>query len=430
MRSGVLVAVLALAACEAAGVKLEIDTSGDPTIDELRVYVGKGSGTRATIVTPQASRAGAREGTYWPRDGGYESIPLAAGQAEVELDFLAGSGLDKVSVVVVGLSGGQPTSVAMQLDVRVPDDVVTVWSLALAPAAPASPDDADLAGLRVELWGEEPGKETCVRVTNADPEHPNVMIVHGDHDKDCDGFHHESNVECDDTWWRAEGAVSTGDLNCLVEERFAVPGGQEVDACMLGGAGCRDGEDHTGAGCVTRPPVCAPSLLCDKCKDSDPVEGFACGLRFAEEHDFQSAIVCDLYYTGAGLCEQTLRTPAAVAWGGAAPLCVEAPRFHDATPGATWASKPHVAGADITIDTTDDACQYQLSIVPNEDPFDQANVSGLMTVKLASGRYVAMPYVLRLNASTECLGGAEPRSCVFQGENLDPLRSCIDGAPL
>ena len=443
MRSGLLAAVVVwMAGCgRSGGLQFEVDATADPTATQVAVYVGKGGGQLASIAAELQKPSTLHDGRFWPLAfDSVEILELSATDRTTTISFVSGGDIDKLTVVAVGLTNDQPTSVATKTLASVRADVVEVWDLVLQPA---TDQVGTTTGKAVATWGAEPGETTCVQAVDRDAPIENVFIgVPGD--MDCDGNKDGKPEECDDLWHDASTTPSLDRLSCLEPHQVPDLVGGSSSACMFGAPLCVDGKPEVRNDCSHVRPYCAPQGLCDLCASDQPADRFACALELDPLQNAQQVgfvrceIDVNMTMTPPRVCDQRLIAAAPPGWFPAGPssCAMRQPLFHASAPGTSWSSTVAFGGISLQFRTDPGSAVCGVEIQPTQVPgvsFDRAAYPqhGLIALQLDSGMGAVAPILLDYRAVSQCDAGVL-RNCIANPVMImnETITNCLQRAPL
>jgi len=443
VRPGILAAVMVwLAGCgPSGGLQFEIDATADPTASQVAIYVGKGGGVGASIAAELQQPSTLHDGKFWPLAfDSVEILELSATDRTTTISFVSGGDVDKLTVVAIGLTNGQPTSVATKTLASVRADVVEVWELVLQPAT----EQVDsTVGKAVATWGAQPGETTCVQAVDRSAPLENVFIgVPGD--MDCDGYKDGKPEECDDRWHDASTTPSLDRLSCLEEHQVPDPVFGSSDACLFGAPLCVDGKPEARNDCSHLRPYCAPKGLCEVCASDQPAYRFECALGLDPIQNAQqvSFVRCEIDVNMAAMpplvCDQRLIAAAPPGWfpAGASSCMMRPPLFHASDPATSWSSTVAFGGISLQFRTNPNATACGVEIQPTQMPgvsLDRAEYPqhGLVALQLDSGMGAVAPILVDIRPVSQCDAGAI-RNCVANPVLIanETITNCLEHAPL
>jgi hypothetical protein len=400
VRWGTAVWVLALAACgETAAVKFVVDTSADPNIAEVRLYLGIGHGHDLAL-SPKGfePQSPARQGRVYEQDiDGVIDTVRTNGAPSVSFVYTA-EGVEKLTAIAVGFDAeGVPSSQAAAFEIVMPTDHVVVWNLALAPAVAASPMTT---GSQIQVWGAEDNMQTCVHAVNPEAEHEIAYVVASKHDKDCDGYQDGEPLECDDLFYRAHPTMRS-EVNCITDVQIPITTGPAVRACSLGTSACIDGSELGRDVCRTDPRYCVTDNTCTRCQTLE------CALSTWEETmaDVQFCTIELIRDTLDRLvpCQTTMEVP---------PIHQQlscpngSPRYRGSdTSNTAWSSTTESNGVRLMFSTINNTCKTLVlpSLVPGAeiDP-NLERFGGLLDLTASTGNHIVVPVAFDFEIVSEC----------------------------
>ena len=402
-------ALAGLAACgPRGGIQLDIDATKDPGATEVRVYVGSEDGLGTSIAGEGLLPSMSHDGKYWPLTFHAAEDVKLSGSDTVTVGFEAGDGVEKLTIVVVGLTGGVQTSVARKLRAPLRTDAFEIWKLTLEPAG----TDVEVkTGKAVAWWGTEPGESTCVQAVDRSDPLQNVFIGIPD-DKDCDGYEANTREECDDTWHNADAVPSQATLSCLEPQKVTDPlASLPADVCMFGAFDCTDGKGEGRIECSHAPPFCAPQGLCSQCAGATPEDRFACALQLdplqAPVLSARCKIQVDVGATPPRLCDQELVVAPPPGSFMVQTSCAGPALFHLPDRDASWSSTAEIGNVSLAFSPGGTLSACDVRIIPKEiagRSFDRGEFPGhgLVSVDIDPGAGVVLPVTFELIDVTAC----------------------------
>lgn len=443
MRSGSLgVAVVGLlSACQDGGVQIVVYPSSDPTavaIDEVRLYVSDGVGQTARLGTPNFGSNPMRRGEIYTRDSsdiGFDHHALGAPDEVSSFTYASTADGQHLSVIAVGMSGGQPTSAFGLYDLPVPTDRVAVYEIGLNPTTPFSPNIPVIPGgkTQLEMWGERPGDQTCVQLFDRggyhDDRHPLAAITTPG-DLDCDGYLAGTPEECEDRQFHSSVVPGTSSLSCLVPDMVTTAGGS-IMRCRVGGLSCVDGLPATRNNCSTTPSYCAPTALCDLCPPKDQkFEDCAIDPVNKDPMGTLNPVLCKIpvakdAMTGVEtVCPHTMTFKPALS----SPASCAHPTFHGPDPNDRWEPTIDLLGGSYTV-TPDlnDSCKWHANPMPLLTDPASLPFGGLFAFDLSPALGVVVPLVIAPSDSflPACPSTPMDVMCQLEAAAVDVLRTCI-----
>lgn len=417
-----VIALAVLAACDDAGVKLVVDTTGDPEIAEIRLYLGLGGGKDVPLA-PEGFEptSPARDGRLFVQDvDGVVDRVTVTDPGRYAFVYRADPGTGPLTAIAVGFDvQGQPRSQAAAFDITVPTDSVAVWTLALAPATAARPS---ATGRQIQVWGAQAGEQTCVHAVDPAASHRIAYIVASERDQDCDGFAKDDPLECDDLFYRAHPVASAGPT-CLTTTTVSPPNQNPVPVCTLGISGCVDGSTQGRDVCRTDKRYCITDETCMDCTDIDCV--VSQWESAATVYDCPVLVKRDTVTGKLQPCRQPLTIPS-IHPQLACPA--PAPRFRSSdSPG--WFSIVNAMGLQLSF-TTQPTCTTTIAadLAPGAADLDGApqRFGGLLDVTASTQNHLVLPVSFHL-VEGMCTG--EPALCAPSTVMVGSTQAtCVDPA--
>ena len=335
------------------------------------------------------------------------------------------------------MTAGRPTSAVAIYDVAIPTDHIATYQIGLNPASPASPASRDLN--QIELWGANPGDDTCVhlidhRSDHDDPRYP-ISFISPSNDADCDGFPANDKSECDDHQFKGSTTPSSSTLSCIEDSTTLDAGGGLVATCVAGGLSCVDGRPDQRVDCSIARPYCAPQPLCARCAGPEPQKRFDdCAIDPRGATDTGPGLITCLIPTTMDamsntlrVCPHTIRLPVP-----SNPLAGECanPKFHGPDKGDHWTSGVNVGNAAY-VATLDNAttCAISLDAPTVPDALSEFPYGGLVAVDVGSDKGAVIPFLLTLGQpGPACAPGQKiSAQCISTISPSDSIYSCLLG---
>jgi hypothetical protein len=434
-----LVVLALLSACDTSGIEIVVLPPGEGAAapDRIRLFIGNADEMQGAIAPESFAVGEERDGYVWTRDPtNVGDIVPGAGGESVSFGFVAQSDHTEFgAVIAVGYTGDAATSAGSLFHVRTGVGNVQVYELTLYPAVDPRKTENRTEQLQLEIWGPEPGDETCVHLFNMRPDrdlvdpHDSAFIVSAN-DRDCDGYADDDGaLECVADVHDATEPAEAGDLSCVTPISSSNP-----TWCVLGGPLCVDGAARDPGGC-TASRFCGPTSMCTRCRS----------LSGAAEQDcvrdpFMYNVTGDQMFGIA--CHVPTRQDSATGTGPTtfcdAPISLVGPvaqmLINTTCDNATIGSAGQPPRDRLEIDQM----KFRVDVTPTcgftltpsgELPANFAKASGLVTVDLGTGRSVALPIVILPDPPTpDC--ATTDGECRFTGDPLDrPSQQCLTAPP-
>ena len=386
MRGLLIALTLVGAACGNHGVAVVV-TSSVPDVAAVRLYVGTGSATTATLTNVTA--VAEQSAKYWTRDPDNET-DLHTGFKD-KTTFYYDTDVGAPAVIAVGYDGsGNPIAAGVHVGLLPATDNNTfaVTSIDLAMIGTFAEQASSPVALSV--WSPPTSSATaedaeCAGIVTADGP---VFIVR-DQDQDCDGNIDGQPEECTPNTYLGEGASATDGL-CVI-------GGPNAFQCRVGGKPCID-KNATAmypAGSCVPSNTCMPVGVCTACQSDD----YNCAL--GQGSSIRNSYTCNIQVVNGALCS------------GQAPIALPRP------PTGGYACETHGAKlllADQNSPTGDDMLKEGgLTIAATLDGSAscagslkysgtpaQANIPALITFPLTNNANVALPIEFQFAPSVQC----------------------------
>ncbi|MFN0247766.1 MAG: hypothetical protein ACKV2T_12840 [Kofleriaceae bacterium] len=422
MRWGIAVWVLALAACgETAAVKFVVDTSADPDIAEVRLYLGIGQGDDLAL-SPKGfePQSPARQGRVYEQDvdGVVDSV-RTNGATSYSFVYTA-EGVEMLTAIAVGFDAqGVATSQAAAFEIPMPSEHVVVWPLALAPAVTATPTTT---GPQVLVWGAEDGMQTCVHAVSPElGDHEIAYVVGSKKDRDCDGYQDGEPLECDDLFYRAH-PIMRSEVNCITEVQVPIEAGlPPIRACSLGTSACVDGSALGRDTCTTEPRYCVADSTCTRCNDLE------CALKTWEDMTDVHQCTVEVIRTQDDTlvpCPNVIEVPSI----NPQLSCPNAPpRYRvSGTNNPTWSTTTDADGVRLMFSAVPTACKtlVQPSLVPGGQIDRNARFGGLLDRIASTGNHIVTPVAFELELVTTCSPSVV--TCQRTSISLNAQATCVD----
>jgi len=431
-----LVLIASLAACETSGMEVVVlpPAEGGPSPDQIRLFIGQPPDIAVSIAPEGFTLGQQRSGYRWVRDpnNSADLLDVSPGDS-VSFSFVSDGDLTELgAIIAVGYTNGVPTSAGSLFHKKTGVGNVRVFELPLYPAVDPRVASNRTALLQLELWGPNPGDESCVHLLNKRPdrdlvdEHDSAFIV-ANGDQDCDGYADDDPVlECAPEVHDATVPPHADDLACALKASLNVTGDR---ACVLGGPRCKDGGGKDLAEC-SPSRFCSPESVCTACQTLAGAAAEACiadPLSHAPASVNMAAIECQVATrvdnTGVKLCGDTMSVPL--------PVPARMPALQCGNAKITAAGQPlsdriQVGTARVDV-KANSACEFELTASGEAGPILVVgqSTSGLVTLELDNFRGLALPVQLQLRQPSDC---TEPGYCVIIGDAADRPSLCLDMA--
>ena len=404
--------MLLVAACQQDGGVIIYVHPTDPSVDHVRLYLGRGSPTTANLTLPVAgANATARKtvdnATYWVRDPQNELDFLpATAMSPAKFVFVRGDTTSIPAVIAVGYAGQRVVEFTTRFDLALPATKFVVYDLALEHPIHALGDQDP----QVATWSEAASvpitTASCAGVvdTRAGSRYDAAFIV-SENDQDCDGLISQT-ADCNDNAWFGSSPAQLAETSCLVDTG---------PTCVLGGPFCTDGMPKDPANCAPTN-YCTPSPLCTAC-GADLAQ---CGLDVTTVKPTAGvpAIECTVHTNAGGnLCTEALILPPLPTGG------LRCTRFQLANRATSWSQELVVDNAHFATEIAQGSpCDLQIK-PSGHATAATPQLGGLAAIDLANDRGLALPIKFRImpggctNQPVQCTGAAD-------ASVTDELASC------
>ena len=402
MRWVALVLVVVAACSHEGGLLIDV-TPTDSSVDQIRLYIGRGDATShqtlglplAPATANQSNATPVPDVTYWARDPENELDTKEVVGGKTVRFVLVHTDTDNIpALLAVGYSGGKIVQIATKFDVQVPNKHFAMFSLDLqAPVA-------DLAGSSMFAAGAwDPDSQTtvpyaaCAGVFDRSARYPRSMVVTPD-DQDCDGFVNGSEEECTPDIYRGSRTANLDEMSCLVRDATQL-------SCVLGGPSCTDNTKRDLNACEPTG-YCAPFSVCEYCDTLDCAKDITKSVALPRPATY----TCAVHTMGTTICENDVILDGLPSGG-----------LGCAT--AEIADKTHKFGTQLDVNAleikvgVDAGCHVTLKPSGDAPTTNLLEVGAMVAVTFQNGRGLAVPLVLKLDSLGSAAGcpGGGPVHC-------------------
>ena len=386
---GLLVTIVGfVASCAQEGGVIIVVTPSDPSVDQIRLFLGTGDMTKnATLELPMTSTGpGAATSaldnvTYWPRDDHNDLDTRQIKSGETVRFVLVRSDTHYLgAVIAVGYANGKVVEVATKFGLDLPARKYVEYHLTLSRPATAPVS-----------WGPdltvEPRDAVCIGVV--DPTQPDPFarsFIVSDKDQDCDGLIEGDGRECNPDAWFGQRSANLAEVTCLARQLNPV-------TCYLGGPTCMD-DKPTDTNACSPTPYCVPSSVCTSCSD------LGCAKDITRAPIRPAGYSCTVRVVNGDLCPD--------------PIVLVSPPVNGIECISALIGDPdHAFGDHLDVDRAtfhmklDPTCH--IVIEPGGQPPTNApeELGMMVAVGLDNGHGVAVPVVLNLDGTANSCANAE-----------------------
>ncbi|MEO6775537.1 MAG: hypothetical protein ABI467_21430 [Kofleriaceae bacterium] len=273
MRAALAVVTLIVTGCQDLHGIAVIVQPGDPAVTSVRLFVGTGGATSASLTT--SAQVAVDDVAYWSRDPGNANDVVTGVDGTGEVRFVFETSAAIPVVIAVGYDVNHAPIAAGELtDLERRDAGFTGYELALTgPIAPLGAQDAPV---QLGLWSPDLATSAydaaCAGIVVAGADHPYFVVT--DQDQDCDGLTDDDVAhECTPDAYLGTRGADPDEISCLASD--STTGGSPT--CKLGGATCTDNLPRMQDAC-SPSHICALAQVCNACGTS-----YACAAN-AEPH--------------------------------------------------------------------------------------------------------------------------------------------------
>jgi len=408
----VLSLVLGASCQDLHGVEVIVQP-GNPAVKSVRVFVGTGGATNASLTT--SSKVQVDDVEYWSRDANNESDVVTGVDGTGEVKFLFGTSDTISAVIAVGYDANQaPIAAGALTDLEVRDSGYTGYELPLM--GPIMPLGTTGATVQLGLWS--PSLTTsaydaaCAGIVLAGADHPYYVVT--DNDQDCDGLTDDDTAhECTPDVYLGTRAADPSEAQCLVSDHTA----SGIADCKLGGATCTDNVPRNQNSCVAGH-TCTPNQACMQC-----VTSFDCAANAQMRLAMVDHYECPLPRKASdnSICETTftLARPPTGGYG-----CKDLVIGNDTSPLGNSLTVGNVE-LDATLqDSTTSSCAGRLDAKISAS--SAVDFTGLVSFDLKNNAGIALPIHVGMGTGTATSCPDTTECTIVSAQPLPPIAATFE----